>query len=361
MKNDRTILLVVVIFLICIGIVMIYSSSSIYAYEHKNDSAFFLKKHLLYIFFSIIAFFLTLVFPYKRLNFYLPILLIFIYLLLILVLLPGIGVQIGGAQRWLSLGFIRFQPTEIAKLVLIIYLANFISRKQMLFDSFLKGFLLPVLVGFSMSSLVLLQPDLGNAVFLIVITLFILLVAGARIKYFLSVCIASIPFVLFFIFSVPYRRNRIIAFLHPWSNIKDIGFQLVQSYLAFGSGGLFGVGLGKSRQKLFYLPASHTDFIFSIIGEEIGFIGTSLVLILFFLLMFIGFKIIFSKTDKFAKMLALGIVVSIILQAVLNMAVTTGLVPTKGLPLPFVSYGGTNLIMNVIQIGLLLNISKNAP
>ncbi len=361
MKNYRSILLVIIILLVCIGTIMVYSSSAIYSYESNQDSEYFLKRHLLYIFLGSIIFFLTLILPYKKIKKYLPILIFFTYTFLFMVLIPNIGIEVGGARRWLNIGFFQFQPSEIAKLVFIIYLADFVSRKGMLLNSFLKGFLPPVLVCFSLSALILLQPDLGNAIFLITLTLLILFIAGGRLKYFLVVLLSSIPFAIYFILGTSYRRERIIAFLNPWTNARDIGFQLVQSYLAFGTGGIFGVGLGKSKQKLFYLPASHTDFIFSIIGEELGFLGAGIVLILFFLFLVIGLKIVLKKTDVFARILGLGIIFNISLQAILNMAVTTGLVPTKGLPLPFISYGGTNLIISIVQIGLLFNISKNAP
>jgi len=289
-----------------------------------------------------------------------PLLVIFSYILLVLVLVNTIGIEVWGARRWLRLGFFRFQPAEVAKLVALIYLASFVSRKKILIPSFKRGLLPPMLVCLGMSGLILLQPDLGNAIFLIIITLLILIIAGIKIRYLITMGLVSFPFIFFLIFCVPYRRDRIIAFLNPWDVSRGVGFQLVQSYLAFGSGGIFGVGLGMSKQKLFYLPASHTDFIFSIIGEELGFLGAFVVSALFFVLFFIGFKIALSKTDLFARILALGIVFNLSLQAVLNIAVTTGLIPTKGLPLPFISYGGTNLVVNMAQIALLLNISKNA-
>jgi len=360
MRRDRDILLIITLLLVCIGIIMIYSSSGIYAYENLNDSAYFFKKHLVYVCLGIIIFLLTLMFPYEKLNTYVPILLVLTYIMLILVLIPGIGIESGGARRWLKIGLFHFQPSEIAKLTVIIYLANFVSRKVRLISSFKRGFLPPLLICIGMTGLILLQADLGSALFLLIITVFILIIAGVKIRHLIAVVLSGIPFMYFFIFSIPYRRNRVIAFLNPWNYPQGIGFQLVQSYLAFGSGGFLGAGLGKSKQKLFYLPASHTDFIFSIIGEELGFLGAVTVLILFFLLLIIGFRIILSKSSIFARLLTGGIVFNISLQAIINMSVATGLIPTKGLPLPFISYGGTSLIINIIQVGLLLNISKNA-
>lgn len=360
MKKERDIILLVVITLICVGMVMIYSASSIYAYEKMGDSTYFLKKHLLYICLGAVLFILTLLFPYKKLRSYLPFLILTTYFLLGIVLIPDIGIRVGGARRWIDLGVIQFQPFEIAKLVLIIYLARFVARKGNMISSFRKGFFPPLVVCFSMAGLILLQPDLGGAIFLIVVTVIILIVAGIDLKYLAGLICASIPAAYFFIYKVPYRRERIIGFLNPWSFPRGCGFQLVQSYLAFGTGGIFGRGLGQSKQKLFYLPASHTDFIFSIVGEELGFIGVAFIITLFITLLICGFKIVFKLTETFPKVLALGIVVNITLQVILNIAVTTGLLPTKGLPLPFLSYGGSNLIINIVQIGLLLNLSKNA-
>ncbi len=358
-RNVRINLFTTAFILICIGIVMIYSASSIYSWERYKDSLFFLKRHLG---FFVIGIFLTLLvmgIDYRKFKRWAKPLLIFSFLLLVLVLIPGIGREVAGARRWFRWKFISFQPSELTNIAIIIYIADFIARKCEYIRTFLRGFLPPVFVLGATALLILAQPDLGSVLALGIVVFIMLFVSGARPTYLLSVIIASLPLLYILIFSVPYRRARIMSFLNPWSDPKGSGFQIIQSQVALGSGGIFGVGLGQSRQKLFYLPAAHTDFIFSIIGEELGLIGTMSVIILFMIFIREGLKIMKNAPDKFAYFLSLGLVLMISLKAIINIGVSCGVLPTKGLPLPFISYGGSSFILDMVSIGILMNIGRS--
>lgn len=358
-RNIRINLFVVSAVLICIGIVMIYSATSIYAWERYKDSFFFLKRHLVFLTFGAVLTLLVMMSDYRELKRLSKPLLIASFLLLVLVLIPGIGREVSGARRWFRLKFISFQPSEFAILAMIIYVADFIERKGDSIKQFVKGFLPPVLVVGACALLILLQPDLGTTLSIGAVVFIMLFVAGVRTSHLLSIVLASIPALYLLIFTVPYRRTRILAFLNPWLDPKGSGFQIIQSQISLGSGGIFGRGLGQSRQKLFYLPAGHTDFIFSIIGEELGLLGTLGVIILFIIFIRQGLKIIKHSPEKFGYFLALGLVSMISLRAIINIGVSCGILPTKGLPLPFISYGGSSLIFDMVSVGLLMNIARS--
>ena len=343
--------------LICIGIIMVYSSSSIFAYEKFHDSAYYLKRHFFYLIFGLILALLAMSFDYRKLQKFSKPLLCFSVLLLVIILLKGR--EIGGAKRWFRLGQFSFQPSELAKIALIIYLSDVLTRKQARITNFFEGFLPPAMAAGIIILLVLLQPDLGTSIAVAVITAIIFFVAGIRARYLIASVLGLLPVLYIAIFSAAYRRRRILAFLNPWQDPRGVGFQVIQSFLALGSGGLFGVGLGQSGQKLFYLPESHTDFIFSIIGEELGFVGTASILILFILFLWQGMKVAFNCPDLFGRFLSLGIVSMITLEALINIGAGTGAIPTKGLPLPFISYGGTSLMFHVASVGILLNVAKS--
>ncbi len=360
MRQTRINILVITIILICIGIVMIYSTSSIYAQEKFNDGMFFLKRHLLFLFIGSILCLFILCINYKRLKKFSKPLLIFTLFLLILVLIPGIGRSVGGAQRWFRLGGFSFQPSEMANVVLILYIADFISRKQKLMGNFVSGFLPVILVSGLVCGLILIQPDLGSALAIFIVAALLLYIGGTPISYLVYTFIASLPVLYIMIFSVPYRRLRILSFLNPWSDPGGSSFQIIQSQIALGSGGFFGQGLGASRQKLFFLPAAHTDFIFSIIGEELGFFGIAGVILLFVFLLICVLKAIKKVLEPFGYYLGLGLILSLLLRAFINIAVVCGILPTKGLPLPFISYGGSSLIFDMISIALILNIARSA-
>jgi cell division protein FtsW len=357
-RNIRINLFTVTVMLMCIGVVMIYSSSSIYAWEHYKDGFFFLKRHLIFMLIGVLLTFIVMCIDYRRLQrFAKPMLLIAIFLL-VLVMIPGIGREVSGARRWFRFKFISFQPSEFMNLAMIIYVADFIARKGNLIKSFTKGFLPPVCALGCCVLLVLVQPDLGSTVAISSVVFIMLFVAGTRIEYLLSIILASLPALYLLIFSVPYRRARVMAFLNPWMDPRGTGFQIIQSQIALGSGGLLGVGLGHSRQKLFYLPAAHTDFIFSIIGEELGLLGTLTVIVLFIIFIQQGIKVIKNASDKFGYFLALGLVSMVTIKAAINIGVSCGALPTKGLPLPFISYGGSSFVFDMVSVGILINIAR---
>ena len=358
MRDIRISIITVVMVLICVGVVMIYSSSGIYALQELGDSAYFLHRHLLFLFVGTILAVFTMLLNYKDLQKWSKTLIAIAVVMLILVLIPGIGKASYGARRWFQMAGFSFQPSEFAKVALLIYVADFLSRKQNKIRNFREGFL-PVIIMLGVICLLILkQPDLGMPILMVLITLILLFIAGAQVRHIGILGLMALPILYLLVVKYPYRIARIMAFLDPWQDSRGVGFQLVQSQIALGSGGFWGVGLGKSVQKLFYLPAAHTDFILSIIGEELGFLGALTVIILFVVFIWQGARVAKRTTDAFGYFLSAGIVSMIGLQAVINVGVSIGALPTKGLQLPFISYGGSALIFNMVAVGLLLNISR---
>ncbi|NQT22932.1 MAG: putative lipid II flippase FtsW [Candidatus Omnitrophica bacterium] len=358
MRNIRISIACIAFILILFGIIMVYSSSAIYAYEVFGDSFHFLKRQLIAAVIGLILCVCIMGTNIEDVKRHSRQILLISILPLILVLLPGIGKTVGGAKRWIDLGFFSIQPSEVAKIALLIYLADFVSRKRALVRDFIYGYLPPLMVIGCVIFLILMEPDLGTAIAVGLVGFLVLFVAGVKVSHVTFTAAFSLPFLYYLLFKVPYRRRRLLAFINPWMDEKGAGFQIIQSFLAFGSGGLLGVGLGQSRQKLFFLPASHTDFVFSIIGEELGFIGAFSVIILFAVLIWQGARAAFKIDDDFRKYLIFGIIFMIAFEVIVNAGVACGLFPTKGLPLPLVSYGGTSLIMHMAAIGLLLNAAK---
>jgi len=358
MRSIRISIAAIVSVLICIGIVMIYSSSGIYALKELGEDTYFLNRHLLFLLIGCLFTFVIMFIDYRSLRGMAKPLILVSILLLILVLIPQIGKASFGARRWFKLGPFSFQPSEFAKLAMMIYVADFLARKPNKICHLWKGFLPIILVLGVISLLVLKQPDMGNAVLISCIVLIMLFLAGAKWQHLASLSLLSLPAVYLLIVHVPYRMRRIMSFWDPWEDAQGVGFQLSQSQIALGSGGITGVGLGQSFQKLFYLPAAHTDFIFSIIGEELGLIGTMAVIFLFGAFIWQGARIAKRTTEPFGHFLSIGIVMMLGLQAVVNIGVSIGALPTKGLPLPFISYGGSALIFHMMAVGLLLNISR---
>lgn len=354
------IVLVVALALVGIGIVMVYSTSAIIAGDRFGDPYHFLKRQALYAGIGFLLMIIMMFFPYETLRRFAYPIFILSVLLLLAVLIPGIGHRAGGSMRWLKIGGFTFQPSEFAKLGLIIFLAYFLTKKEEKIRSFSFGFLPTMLLSGLVIGLVLKEPDFGAALFLTVMVFLLLFISGARVIYIASAFVLAAPVAAYFLMSAEYRYKRLMGFIRPWEDPTGTSFQIIQSFLSFGSGGLFGLGLGEGRQKLFFLPAPHTDFIFSIIGEELGLVGAMIVVLLFFILAFRGIQIGISIPDRFGSYLALGITLMIALQAVINMGVVLGLLPTKGLTLPFVSYGGTSLIANFIGLGILLHLSTHA-
>lgn len=359
MRRTRITIVVTVLLLLSIGIVMIYSSSAIYAHEKYKNGMFFLKRHLSFVSLGIVLAFLAMSFDYRKLRKWAKPILILAYLLLTLLLIPGIGTEVAGARRWFRFGMFSFQPSELANISLIIYVADFIARKRNLVkDDFSHGFLPPLFAMGLLLALIIIQPDLGTCFALGTVILLMLFIGGIRKEYLLGLILLAIPVVYLLIFQVAYRRARILAFLNPWADARGSGFQIIQSNIAIGSGGIFGVGLGHSMQKLFYLPAAHTDFIFSIIGEEMGLLGTIGICLAFIILIIQGMRVARNAQDVFGYFLSVGIILLLAIKAAINIGVSIGALPTKGLPLPFISYGGSSLIFDLIGVGLLLNIAR---
>lgn len=359
LRNTRVNLAAASMILICVGIVMIYSTSAIYALETLGDSAYYLKRHLAYVFIGIICCFLMMSVDYLKFRKMAKPLLLFSVFLLVLLLTPGISKEIGGARRWFRFGLFSFQPSELAKFAMIVYVADFLARKKSDLSSFRYGFLPPLMVMCLVCLLILIQPDLGTVLAIISICFILFFVGGIKPTHMLSFILSSLPMIYILIFSVPYRRKRILAFLNPWSDPRGSGFQIIQSLVALGSGGVSGLGLGQGRQKLLYLPAAYTDFIFSIIGEELGFIGAAVILGVFAFFLIQAVKISLKANDSFGQLLSFGLISCLTIEAIVNLGVVTSLLPTKGLPFPFISYGGTSLVFNMIYVGLILNIGRS--
>ncbi len=352
-------LFLTVIALLGIGVVMVYSASSIVAYDQFGDSAFFFKRQALWAALGIAALLVAQRVHYEHLRRLTPLILACGLLALVLVLVPGVGRVAGGARRWISLGGpFAVQPVEAAKLALVLYLANFLTNRGLDVAEFRAGVLPPMLIMGTMFGLVILQPEMGSALLMGLTTMAMLFVGGARVVHLAGLSVFSAPVLMVAILGEAYRRRRILAFLDPWSDPKGVGFHVIQSLLALGSGGLFGVGLGQSRQKFFYLPERHTDFLFAILGEELGLVGALAVLVLFGAFAYRGFRIARTAPDRYASLLASGITAMIVVQASMNIGVNTGVLPVTGLPLPFLSFGGSSLVFSMIGVGILLNISQ---
>ena len=351
-------LLGITISLVLFGLIMIFSASSAMAYSATGDSYFYLKRQLLYI--ALGAVFLVLLSrcDYHRLRGATYPLLAVAFVGLLAVEVPGLGRTAGGAARWLQIGPVSVQPSEIVKLAVLLAGADILTRKRaMLAD--VRELCLPLLLPVGAACLlVVVQPDLGTAFTICFATLILAYVAGARMTHLTQIsgglCLAVVAFILL----EPYRMTRFLAFLDPWREPQGAGFHIIQSLLAFGSGGWHGIGLGLSRQKFFYLPAAHTDFIFAIIGEELGLIGTLLIVALFAVLTYAGMKIAFRAPDFYGRLLSAGLTAMIMSQAVINMAAVTGLLPITGIPLPLVSFGGSSLVVTLAAVGIMLNVSS---
>lgn len=344
--------------LIILGIVVVYSSSGVMAHFGYQDSTFFLKRQLLFLMLGFGAFGIAFYLDPKYYQKYAYPFYFFALFLLLLVLIPGMGKSAGGAARWISLGPLRFQAGEIFKSALVIYLAMSLAKKGEKMLLFRVG-IVPHLVfpGLAMG-LLLLEPDFGTTIIVALVTFMMLFVGGARVAYLLGAILIAIPVLIQLVASSPYRMARVIAFLDPWTHRQEGGYQVVQSLMTLGSGGWFGMGLGQGPSKLYFLPAAHTDFILAVVGEELGFMGILLVIACFVALLYAGFQIALKTKDAFKTYLAVGLTALLTLQAILNAFVVMGLVPTKGLTLPLVSYGGSSLIVACWMIGVLFRLSR---
>lgn len=352
-------LLFTTLILLGIGLTMLFSASAAFAYVNRGDLYFYLKRQLVWLAIGLISLWLTAKFNYRKYRvLYRPFL--FLTLLsLCLVFVPGIGKEARGVYRSIGIGFISVTPSEIAKLGVVIYLAGSLVKKKDKMESYINGSLPYFIILGVISILIVMEPDLGSALIIAVIAFILLYAGGARISHLLyTIFLASVP-LYFSIFEVGYRKSRIMGFLNPEQDPLGIGFQPIHLKLSLGSGGLWGLGIGQGKEKLFYLPTPHTDSIFAVIGEELGFVGTSLIVALFFFIALRGLRIAQKASDDLGKLLALGLTSLICVQALINMGVATVLLPTTGTTLPFISYGGSSLLISLAAIGILLNISKN--
>jgi len=360
---DKSIIILVVLLLLT-GLLAVYSSTAVMPPSmQKGDTSLdtasqfvFLKKQGFTMLLGIVAMFIAYKMPLKYIRKMTLVLLVLAVVAVLLVFTP-LGINAGGARRWLRLWPSSFQPSEFVKLAMVIFMAWYMSRVEYDREKFIH-FAIPVAVMVAFQGIFMLQPDFGAAMSLAILTLTMLFISGTRLRYLAYLGLCAVPVVVYLIMT-PYRLRRVITFLDPWKDPQGAGFQLTQSFIAFGSGGLQGVGLGESKQKLAFLPEVHTDFIFSLIGEELGFIGAAIVVTLFLLLFFRGFMIARRTEDAFAYYMATGVSLMIAVQAIVNFAVVTGLAPTKGLPLPFISYGGSSLLISLVAVGLLMNVSTH--
>jgi cell division protein FtsW len=353
-----TLLLGATAFLVATGLVMVLSASSVSAFADYGDSFMFVQRQALYAVIGVLALVATSRMRYqiwKQVA--LPLLLITLAMLVV-VLHPSSGIEAYGSSRWFRLGPVTVQPSELAKFTLVVFTAAVITRKWGKLDDLghLAMPLLPVVM--LVCGLVMLQPDLGTTVIISGAVFLVMFVAGVRMRYLAIVGITGVVIGAGLIMSADYRRVRFLSFLHPWDDAQSTGYQLIQSLIALGSGGFTGVGLGASRQKWEYVPNAHTDFIFSILGEELGLIGEIVVLLAFATLLYAGILIATRTTDVFGRLLASGIVAWFGLQTLVNLGAVTGLLPVTGVPLPFLSYGGSSLVVSLAAVGVLVSIAR---
>jgi len=354
-------LLGAVLALVSLGLVMVYSSSAIAAQDKLGDGLYFLERQAFAAVVGLGAMAAMMATGYRRLaRFAYPLLLVSIALM-VLVLIPGIGVTIGGARRWIHLPGLSLQPAEVAKFAWVVYLAYSLAKKREKVATFSVGFLPHLAVAGVLVLLCMRQPDFGSSVGLLFLCFTLLFAAGTKLSYLVGSILVALPIGYHAVASSPYRMNRILAFLDPWAHRNDVGYQAAESLISIGSGGFHGLGLGDGRQKLFFLPEAHTDFIFSIIGEELGFLGVAVVVLLFGIIIWRGIAASLAAPEPFGTYLGLGVTSLFGFQAVVNMCVAMGLLPTKGLTLPFISYGGSSLVVMMAAAGVLLSVSARAP
>lgn len=350
------ILFLAVISLVSLGLIMVFSASSVMGLSETGNPYFYVQRQAILAVLGLVVLFVLMKVDY---HIFMPLALPGLFLsfgLLVLVLFIGTGS--GGVHRWIRLPGFNFQPSELAKLIMVNYVAVYLANKREGARKFFTG-LLPILVITGLQFfLIMLEPDFGTGVALVFSVLVVLFAGGAHLGQLVGMGVLATPVLVYLLFQKEYRAKRIFAFLDPWADPTDTGWNVIQSLLAIGSGGLFGVGLGRSRQKFSYLPEHHTDFIFAILCEELGFLGGALVLFLFFVLAWRGLRIAMRAPDLYGTLLAIGITSMIAFQALINIGVVTGSMPVTGIPLPFISHGGSSLLISLTGVGILLNISR---
>jgi len=377
-KTDRT-LLVTVGLLVSVGILFVYSASNAVSREQFGDSYRFLKMQVLWCCIGLLVMIFTAFFNYQNYHRLALPLLITSAVLLLLVYVPGVGVERGGGTRWIRIAGVSFQPVELAKLALVIYIAQYLNRKGAPepegrrklklatpgtvgngdIKNFRRGILPSLLVLLVFFALIYRQPDFGSVVLIGLVVFVMLFVGGAKAHQIALLTLAAGLLICYEIWREPYRLRRWLTFLDPWRDPDGAGYQITQSFYALGSGGILGTGLGAGMQKLHYLPAAHTDFIFAVIGEELGFVGSLFIILLFMIIVWRGVHVSLSTQDRFGSLLAFGLALLIGIQAVINIGVVTGSLPTKGLTLPFISFGGSSMLVSLASVGILLNIHSS--
>lgn len=348
------------IVLLCIGLVMVHSASTVLSAQKYHDPFFYAKRQLIWAGLGTIAMIWTANFDYHQLRKFAPKIVIAAFLFLAVVLIPGVGQNRGGSQAWLGVGSFGIQPSEFAKLALILFLAHYLTDAVDRMDSFWRGFAPPLGLALVAVGLIMLEPDLGQSVVIMGTAAVLLVAAGARWRHLLALVAMGLAGFAVLVAMAPYRITRVVAFLDPWKYPLDKGYQIIQSLYALGSGGLVGLGLGNSQQKFLYLPEPQTDFIFAILGEELGFLGAATVLVLFAVLVWRGFRTAILARDAFGCLLATGITGMIAVQVLINVGVVTGSMPATGITLPFISFGGSSLTLMLTGVGILLNISRQS-
>jgi len=353
-------ILIPTLVLVALGLVFVFSASSPLGSEYRSDTLYYLKRQSCFALVGLLALIAGKNIPPKLYEKLVYFFLAASFAMLLLLFIPGLGVNVKGACRWLDLGLFNFQPSEAVKLALAVYMAYSMSKKGELMGTFSKGVFPHLMMAGAFMGLILLQPDLGTAVIIGCWVMTLLFIGGVKVWHLAGVTLMGVPFLVWGIYQASYRMDRLMAFWDPWKHPEGIGFQIIHSFMAFGSGGVFGAGFGGSKQKLFYLPEPHTDFIFAVAAEEAGFAGVTLIVGLFTVLLVRGFKAGLDSRDVFSSYLAIGLVTMLGLQVLINMGVVTSLLPTKGLTLPLMSYGGSSLVINLFVIGVLLRISSEA-
>jgi len=351
-------MLVAVLGLVLFGVIMVYSSSAVLAQKKYGSEYYFLIRQGIWALIGLAAMTVAIKTDYRYFKH--PAVVFGLLVIALLMLASLFFLQrLNGTHRWIRFGQASLQPSEIAKIALICYMAYFVDRRGEEFDTLARGFLPVVVTAAVIIGLIAAEPDLGTALSVGVVFGVVMFAAGVKVRHLAMLLVPALPVLAYMLLFVPWRFQRVMDFLDPWKNQTTSGFQTVQALIAIGSGGTTGVGLAEGKQKLFYLPAPHTDFIFAVIGEELGLIGSIAVVVIFALLAWSGFRAAKSAPDRFGQLLAVGFTTMIVAQAFFNISVALALVPTKGIPLPFISSGGSSLAINLIAAGILLNVSKH--
>lgn len=353
--------LILVLCLLAFGLVMVASASYVSALHKTGDSYTYIKRQLLYAVMGVAVMLAIPRFNYQRFRGKFAIILLAVaVVMLFMVLIPGIGIVRGGARRWLGFGGFTFQPSEIGKLAIIVFFSSYMSMNYRRMKEFSVGILRPAIFLCIVCILVAVETHVSGAILIFAVGAVLMFVGGASLKWFFGLGLAGVSAIGVFAFALPYARQRIYTWQHPFENVLGEGYQTVQSLYAIGSGGPFGLGLGQSRQKYLYIPEPQNDYIFSIVCEELGFVGALMVMILFVLLIWRGFVIAYHAKDKFGSLMVVGIISRVAIQAILNIAVVTNSVPPTGISLPFFSYGGTALMLLLVEMGIVLSVSRHA-